>query len=90
MVPTVPAGPQAAATLETLRGYVRDAGRSVDAVGIEGRLSMFNTAEDTWDQTIGGWRDLEATHLSFNTMNAGLASPQAHIDAIRRFREHAG
>jgi probable F420-dependent oxidoreductase len=81
-------GPQAAATLETLRGYVREAGRSADAVGIEGRLSMFNTAEEAWHQAIAGWRDLGATHLSFNTMNAGLASPRDHIDAIRRFRAH--
>lgn len=83
-------GPQATATVETLRAYIRDAGRSVDAVGIEGRLSMANTVEEAWDPAIAAWRDLGATHLSFNTMNADLASPRDHIDAIRRFREHAG
>jgi len=30
-----------------------------------------------------------ATHLTFNTMRAGLSSPDAHIDAIRRFKEAA-
>jgi hypothetical protein len=28
-----------------------------------------------------------ATHVSANTMGAGLASPDAHIDAIRQFKE---
>jgi hypothetical protein len=27
-----------------------------------------------------------ATHVSVNTMGAGLASPDAHIDAIRQFK----
>jgi hypothetical protein len=33
------------------------------------------------------WEELGATHLTVNTMEAGLASPQAHIDTIRRFKE---
>ncbi len=38
---------------------------------------------------LDGWRDLGATHVSFNTMNAQLASPAAHIEAIRRFMDAA-
>ncbi len=82
-------GPQAAETIERLRAYIREAGRNVEDVGIEGRISMFNTPEDQWPVALQGWRDLGATHVSFNTMNAVLASPQAHIDAIRRFHEAA-
>ena len=82
-------GPQASETIEQLRGYIREAGRRVEDVGIEGRISLFNTPEDQWSVALQGWRDLGATHVSFNTMNAGLASPQAHIDAIRRFHEAA-
>jgi hypothetical protein len=36
------------------------------------------------------WDDIGATHLSLNTMGAGLDSPDAHIEAIRRYREAAG
>ena len=79
-------GPQAAETVEVLRGYVREAGRAIDAVGIEGRMSLYNTTEDAWGSALEGWRDLGATHVSFNTMNAGLTSPRDHIDAIRRLR----
>lgn len=82
-------GPRAAETVELLRGYIRDAGRSAGDVGIEGRISMSNTPADAWGAALQGWRDLGATHVSFNTMNAGLASPRDHIDAIRQFREIA-
>jgi hypothetical protein len=36
---------------------------------------------------VDAWQDLGATHLAMNTMNAGLDSPDQHIDAIRRFQE---
>jgi probable F420-dependent oxidoreductase len=82
-------GPQGAETIQRLRDHIRAAGRDVDAVGIEGRISIFNTPEDAWGSAVRGWRELGASHVSVNTMNAGLASPQDHIDAIRRFREQA-
>ena len=82
-------GPQAEETVERLRGYLREAGREPSAFGIEGRISMFNTPEDEWGAAVEGWRKLGATHLTLNTMNAKLASPQGHLDAIRRFREVA-
>ncbi len=83
-------GPDASETLDRLRGYIRDAGRKPEDVGIEGRISMFNTPEPEWGAALEGWRGLGATHVAVNTMNAGLASPQAHIDAIRRFKQAAG
>ena len=61
--------------------------RNVEDVSIEGRISMSNTPEDQWGAVLQGRRDLGATHVGFNTMGAGLASPQAHVDAIRRFKE---
>lgn len=77
--------PRAAETLDRLRGLVREAGRQPEDVGIEGRISMLNTPEETWADAIAAWRGLGATHLSVNTMNAGLGSPQDHIGAITRF-----
>ena len=83
-------GDDARERLERLRGYIREAGRKPEDVGIEGRVSMFNTPEDQWAKAVHDWQDLGATHLAVNTMNAGLSSPQQHIDAIRRFKEAAG
>ena len=82
-------GPQATETVERLRGYIRDAGRKVEDVGIEGRISLYNTPEDQVGAALEGWRDLNASHVSFNTMNAKLESPQAHIDALRRLHATA-
>jgi len=82
-------GPQGKETIERLRGYLRDAGRDSAGFGIEGRVSIFNTPEPEWPTAIEAWRDLGATHATLNTMNAGFASPQAHLDAVRRFREVA-
>ena len=83
-------GPEATETVEQLRGYIREAGRKVEDVGIEGRISQVRTPEDEWGAALEGWRELGASHLSFNTMGVDLASPQGHIDAIRRFKEVAG
>ncbi|HWE60946.1 MAG TPA: LLM class F420-dependent oxidoreductase [Chloroflexota bacterium] len=73
--------------LEQVRAHARAAGRDPAAIGIEGRLSLSSVPPDRWLPTVQAWQALGATHLDFNTMNAGLPSPQAHIDAIRRFYE---
>jgi probable F420-dependent oxidoreductase len=80
-------GPEAAETIARLREYVRQAGRSPDDFGIEGRLALAQVPESDWVAEVRAWRDLGATHLAVNTMGAGLGSPQAHIDAIRRFHD---
>jgi len=87
--PQLQPGPRATETVEQLRGYLREAGRRPEDFGIEGRISLTNTPEDQWRKALEGWRDLRATHVSFNTMNAGLASPEAQIEAIRRFMDEA-
>jgi alkanesulfonate monooxygenase SsuD/methylene tetrahydromethanopterin reductase-like flavin-dependent oxidoreductase (luciferase family) len=88
-LPRFQPGPEARELLDRLRGYIREAGRAVDAVGLEGRLSLAQTPEEHWATVVQQWRDLDVDYLGVNTMGAGLASPQAHIDAIRRFKEAA-
>lgn len=72
--------------IEKLQTYAREAGRDPKAVGIEGRISYGQGSPDPWLSDIEAWKKLGATHVSFNTMKAGLKSPSAHIDAIRRFK----
>ncbi len=80
-------GDEARAVLERLHGYIREASRPIDAVGIEGRLSASQLPQERWSEAARAWRELGATHLSFNTMGAGFSSPQQHIDAVRRFHD---
>ena len=73
-----------------MREQAAEAGRGSDDIGVESWVSIRDSSEDDWKRTAEAWRELGATHLSVNTMNAGLGSPQAHIEAIERFREVVG
>lgn len=85
--PLVPPDEKCRSMIEKLRGYAIEAGRDPMAIGIEGRILIGNGSPDDWVKEVTKWRELGATHVSVNTMKAGLSSPQAHIDAIRRFKE---
>jgi probable F420-dependent oxidoreductase len=74
-------------TVDRLRALVAGAGRDPAALGIEGRVSVAQGTADDWRRLAGEWRDLGATHLSVATMRAGLATPDAHLEALRRFKE---
>ncbi len=84
--PQAPAD-QARAVVQRMHTFVREAGRDPADVGIEARVSIANKTPDEWTQAVEIWRAAGATHLAVNTMGAGLSGPQAHIDAIRRFKE---
>ena len=73
--------------IESMREQAAEAGRGPDDIGVESWVSIRDSSEDDWKRTAEAWRELGATHLSVNTMNAGLESPQAHIEAIERFKE---
>jgi len=80
-------GEEPEALLELMRGYAREAGRDPAAIGIEGRSSVHEQTPDDWVAVYRRWKGLGATHLSVNTMRAGLNGAAAHIDAIRRYKE---
>ena len=83
--PLLPPDERCRAMIHKIRVYSRDAGRESDAIGIEGRIAYDQGSTEAWQKELEAWQDLGATHLSFNTMKAGLNSPSAHIEAIRRF-----
>ena len=73
--------------IERLHSYADEAGRDASGIGIEGWVSASIGGADEWVKEAEGWKALGATHVSLNTMRAGLATPEAHIGAIRRFKE---
>lgn len=84
-----PAGPpddRLTELLTRLRGYIRDEGREPAEVGIEGRISINQGDEADWVAQADAWAANEATHLSINTMSAGLADVDAHIEALGNVR----
>src|SRR5437867_1501604 len=78
-------GDEASHSLDRVRAHMKDAGRPQSAVGIEGRFSYGIGDPTDWAKRAREWRDLGATHLSVNTMGAGL-SPRGHIDAILKMK----
>src|SRR6266508_4359854 len=71
------------AAIEKIHSYAREAGRNPNDIGIEGRISFAEGSPEAWLKDLKAWKDLGATHVSLNTMRAGLGSPSAHIEAIR-------
>ncbi|HEY0606268.1 MAG TPA: LLM class F420-dependent oxidoreductase [Herpetosiphonaceae bacterium] len=88
--PQMPPDNTAREAIRRLRAYAEAAGRDPGTIGVEARLSIGRVPESGWREYVEGWRDLGATHLSINTMDAGLASPQEHIDALRHARAVIG
>jgi probable F420-dependent oxidoreductase len=76
--------------VKRLREYIEEAGRDPESVGIEARLDVGRVPPDEWIPQTEAWRPLGATHISVNTMNAGLRSPQEHVETIRRYKEALG
>jgi len=89
LTPTTRAAPVPggyATLVPRLREYAREAGRDPAEIGLERRIN----AADPPDQSVRAvaeWAALGGTHVSVATMRAGLATPQAHITAIRRVRD---
>ncbi|MDQ3912677.1 MAG: LLM class F420-dependent oxidoreductase [Actinomycetota bacterium] len=89
-IPLGPPDDRMREAVERLRLYAEEAGRDPRSVGIEARLDMGRVPPEEWAAHTEAWRSLGATHISVNTMNAGLASLEDHIEAIRRFKEALG
>jgi alkanesulfonate monooxygenase SsuD/methylene tetrahydromethanopterin reductase-like flavin-dependent oxidoreductase (luciferase family) len=85
--PLIPPDDDCRKAIDKIHRYAREAGRDPKSIGIEGRIAIGQFSAKEWLNDIQAWKDLGATHVALNTMKAGLASPSAHVDAIRRFRE---
>jgi probable F420-dependent oxidoreductase len=59
------------------------AGRDADSLGMEGRVNWTGDRERT-AADIAAWKAAGATHLSVNTMNAGLANVDDHLAVLEQ------
>jgi probable F420-dependent oxidoreductase len=89
-LPQRPPDEKARDAIEVLRAAAREVGRPEDAVGIQARLSIGQVPEVEWAGYADAWRALGATRLDVNTMGAGLATPQDHIQALGRVKDVLG
>jgi hypothetical protein len=54
---------------------------------MESRINLADGNPELWQSQAKAWEEMGATHVSVNTMRAGLSSPQDHINAIQQFKE---
>ena len=85
-----PPDDRAKAYVEQLHRYLAEAGRDRNSFGIDPWISIQGLERDEWHRRVEAWRALGASHVAVDTMRAGFTSPQAHIDAIRSFRDVLG
>ena len=82
-----PPGDQLDETLGRLRERLKAHGRDPGGFGIEGFCGYGDGDLDRARRQVEAWAAAGATHVSVNVMNAGLNSPDEHLEAIRRYRE---
>ncbi len=89
--PLVTPSDKTAERIERLRDYARAAGRDPAEIGIESWLRYAKggavAGPESWQADIDFWRSVNASHLTVNTMDAGLRGADAHIEAMRRVKE---
>jgi probable F420-dependent oxidoreductase len=77
-------------SLEWLDRYLAEEGRDRSQIGLEPRLNHGDGDPGRWVKFIQDWREIDATHLSFNTMGSGFDTPKKHLEALERFARVAG
>jgi probable F420-dependent oxidoreductase len=80
--PMVPPGPALDAARSVVEEAATEAGRDPARLGMEGRVSWTDAGVDKLVDHIDRWRAAGATHVSVNTMNAGLGAVEGHLTAL--------
>jgi len=82
--PQVPPDSRLEDALAIVNQAAAEAGRDPARIGMEGRVSWGDGAEDKLADHAGRWRAAGATHVSVNTMGAGLGAVDGHLEALTR------
>jgi probable F420-dependent oxidoreductase len=84
--PMVPPGPALDAARSVVDGAAVAAGRDPKAIGMEGRVQWRESGDDVADE-VATWAQSGASHVSINTMGAGLKTVDAHLAALTAVAE---
>jgi len=86
--PQMAPGPHLEAARRIVTEAAAAAGRDPASLGMEGRL-RWQQDQEHLAATIRQWQDAGATHLSVNTMGAGLTTVDDHLAALATAAEAA-
>jgi probable F420-dependent oxidoreductase len=87
--PQVPPGPKLDAARAMVEEAAVAAGRDPAALGMEGRVSWTGDVA-TFTDHVGRWQRSGASHLSVNTMGAGLGGVDRHLAALEQVAGELG
>jgi probable F420-dependent oxidoreductase len=73
-----------AEVMKVIRDELDRNGRDLATFGIEPRLSFAKSNPDDWKRSFSWWREQGISHLTINTMGAGLTSAGQHADALEQ------
>jgi hypothetical protein len=73
---------------QMIAAAAEEAGRDPATIAMEGRVSWGGA--DRLVDHVGRWRAAGASHVSINTMGAGLSSVDRHLDALAEAAEALG
>jgi probable F420-dependent oxidoreductase len=80
--PQVPPGPRLDEARTIVEQAAVAAGRDPAQIGMEGRVSWGDGGAGRLVDHVARWRDAGASHVSVNTMGAGLGSVDGHLAAL--------
>jgi probable F420-dependent oxidoreductase len=80
--PQVAPGPKLDEAVDIVAAAAKAAGRDPSSLGMEGRVSWRAAGTEQVVEHVGRWRDAGATHVSVNTMGAGLAAVDDHLRVL--------
>jgi probable F420-dependent oxidoreductase len=80
--PLVPPGPKLDEARALVDAAALEAGRDPSTLGLEGRVNWGDGGVTSVADHAERWRKIGASHLSVNTMGAGLDSVDAHLEVL--------
>ena len=86
--PQISPGPELTEALHVIAEAATEAGRDPATIGMDGRVSWRGDI-DLLSERLGQWQLAGATHLSVNTMGAGLKTVDEHLSALATIAEVA-
>jgi probable F420-dependent oxidoreductase len=88
--PMVPPGPKLDEARAVVDAAAVEAGRDPSTLGLEGRVTWGEGGVATVADHAERWRKVGATHVTVNTMGAGLGPVDGHLDALTSAAEALG
>ncbi|HKN98442.1 MAG TPA: LLM class F420-dependent oxidoreductase [Pseudonocardiaceae bacterium] len=82
--PQIGPGDEFEAARATIDAAARAAGRDPASIQVEPRVSFHSGDLDQLVRDVARWRDRGATHLSVDTMRAGLGPVEGHVAALTK------